>query len=151
MPHFKDLKQKHEENVNTEAMRVEGEDKTAMAVIKLNHMRKRRDGSMDKEEEDYFDSDIDGDENNEASAMKAMKIMNTKKLKKVKKIDPAKATIILKPKPILLSVFLTLLPDLAYSADRSSLLFSFSHFEILVSPTSNFFLILCPRQPGFSF
>ena len=77
VPHFKDLKQKHEENVNTEAKRVEGEDKTAMAVIKLNHMRKRRDGSMDKEEEDYFDSDIDGDENNEASAMKAMKINTT--------------------------------------------------------------------------
>ena len=32
---------------------------------------------MDKEEEDYFDSDIDGDENNEASAMKAMKINTT--------------------------------------------------------------------------
>jgi len=55
---FKQLKQMHEQNVNNENVRAEG-DKTVMAELKISRMRRRRDGSMDKEEESYFESDDD--------------------------------------------------------------------------------------------
>ena len=66
---FKQLKLKHEQNVNNESMRVEGEERTVMAELRLTRLRKRRDGSMDKEEEDYFESeDDDGGDSSVANA-----------------------------------------------------------------------------------
>ncbi|QDZ24679.1 DUF625 domain-containing protein [Chloropicon primus] len=54
---FRQLKLKHEQNLNNETMRMEGDEKTVLAEMRLSRMRKRRDGSMEKEEEDYFESD----------------------------------------------------------------------------------------------
>lgn len=75
---FREIKMSHDQSVQSESLRMAPrsgavggaqpgpQDKVMMAEMRLNRMRKRRDGSMDKEEEDYFESDDGGGENQES-------------------------------------------------------------------------------------